>query len=258
MASSVQIWGSEGGKVLEATHVGSGGPHDDNHYNAGIYGSSQAPRERRMSPYAFNGGTSLGVAGKNFCVVAADTRLSQGYSILTRRGGIGHQLTSKCVVAAGGCRTDVASLQKLLDIRMQQYVDAHDKEMSTPAVAQLLSTTLYYRRFFPYYAFNVVGGLDKEGKGAVYTYDAIGSFERTEYAAQGSGQKLIIPILDNVVGNKNRSDPKKEWTVEEAVELVKDTFITAGEREIYVGDAVEIYIIQASGITMEVFQLKKD
>ena len=41
--------------------------------------------------------------------------------------------------------------------------------------------------------------LPQPGKGAVYTYDAVGSFERTQYAAQGSGQKLIIPLLDNLV-----------------------------------------------------------
>jgi hypothetical protein len=31
----------------------------------------------------------------------------------------------------------------------------------------------------------------------VYTYDAIGSYERTGYSCQGSGKDLMQPVLDN-------------------------------------------------------------
>lgn len=35
------------------------------------------------------------------------------------------------------------------------------------------------------------------GKGCVFTYDAVGSYERVGYSAQGSGATLITPFLDN-------------------------------------------------------------
>lgn len=40
----------------------------------------------------------------------------------------------------------------------------HNKEISTSALAAMLSVTLYYKRFFPYYASCMVVGLDDEGK----------------------------------------------------------------------------------------------
>ncbi|CAL9238317.1 unnamed protein product [Arabidopsis halleri] len=77
------------------------------------------------------------------------------------------------------------------------YQHQHNKQMSCPTMAQLLSNTLYFKRFSPYYAFNVLGGLDEEGKGCVFTYDAVGSNESVGYGAQGSGSTLIMPFLDN-------------------------------------------------------------
>lgn len=130
--------------------------------------------------------------------------------------------------------------------------------MSSAAAAQLLSVTLYYRRFFPYYAFCMIAGLDEHGKGAVYGYDAVGSFKRDDYGAMGSGQNFIMPILDNLVGNKNRQDAKTPLTAAEAINIVKEVFVIATERDIYTGDAVEIKLIRKEGITTEVFKLKSD
>ena len=80
------------------------------------------------------------------------------------------------------------------------------------------------------------------------------------YAAQGAGQKLIIPLLDNLVGGKNRGGDKAvpKLTKEAAAELCKDAFITAGERDIYTGDAVEVFTITKDGVHKERFALKRD
>ena len=121
-----------------------------------------------------------------------------------------------------------------------------------------MGNTLYYRRFFPYYAFCLVGGLDAEGKGACYGYDAVGSFKRDDYGAMGSGQNFVMPIMDNMFGHKNRADPKVPIPAEEAVRMIKDVFIIATERDIYTGDNVEIKVIKKEGITTEIFPLKKD
>ncbi|CAM9104266.1 unnamed protein product [Choristocarpus tenellus] len=243
---SFPIWHSEG--IKNPVLAGTGIDH----------GVSQNLIERGWSPYDFNGGTTLAIAGADFVVIASDTRMSTGYQVLSRDQRKLHNLTSKCVIASVGCNSDVTALWKELDFGMTMYVHNMDKEMATPAVAQMLSNTLYQRRFFPYYSFNVLAGLDDEGKGAVYSYDAIGSFERVSTTASGSGESYVMPLLDNLIDFKTRQDEKPVYSVADTVEVVKEAFITAGERDICTGDSVDIMTVTKEGIKTELFPIKKD
>lgn len=79
------------------------------------------------------------------------------------------------------------------------YIHEHNKTMPTQAVAQMLSIVMYNKRFFPYYVSNVLAGLDAEGKGAVYSYDPIGHFARSDFRAVGNSGSLLQSLLDNQV-----------------------------------------------------------
>lgn len=132
--------------------------------------------------------------------------------------------------------------------------------MSVTAVAQMLSITLYQKRFFPYYSFCVLGGVDENGKGAVYCYDAIGSFEREMCRANGSASALIQPFLDNQVGKKNMANRKfEDMELDEVLKIVKDAFTSATERDIYTGDNLQIFIIRKDQpVEVQLHPLKKD
>ncbi|KAI8319712.1 N-terminal nucleophile aminohydrolase [Martensiomyces pterosporus] len=220
----------------------------------------EAHNHNRWEPYVDNGGTSLAICGEDFVVVAADTRQSNGYSINSRYDPKAFQLSNNAVLATTGYAADAKKLVEHIEQRAQMYFHKHDKVISTPAMAQLLSNTLYGKRFFPYYVFPILAGLDPEGKGAVFTYDPVGNMERVNYQAYGSASALVQPFLDNQVAFKNQHGVDKERLLsrEEAIKIAIDAFTGATERDIHTGDWLDLFIIDKDGVQKTKRELKHD
>jgi len=236
------------------------------------------PSEHGFDPYTDNGGLTVSISGADFTIMAGDTRHTTGYSINSRMapkvfkigGTTSSQDDATIVLSVCGFAADGAALRDRLDTICKIYRYRHGKSMSLNACAKRLSTILYQKRFFPYYAYAILGGLDEEGKGAVYSYDPVGSYEREQCRAGGGAASLIMPFLDNQVNFKNQYIPGsgeghalkerecKPLTRPEVETIVKDAFDGAVERYIEVGDSLQMMIITKDGIEEVFLPLKKD
>ena len=208
----------------------------------------------QYNPYMNNEGSVMGFKGKDYIILTGDTRLSMGYSILSRDSSKIFKLTEKVFLASSGMYADVISLYKNLKIRIELYKTTTKYEPSVESISQLLSTALYGRRFFPYYAFNILAGVNDQGEFKLYGYDAVGSFDSLDYASNGSGKELILPILDSLLKNGYSN---LDLTTGES--LAKTAMNSCCNRDIYTGDKMDLVIIYKNG-TYETkqFDLRKD
>jgi len=247
-------------------------------FNNATISSAPGIQQRAFNPYDDNGGSTLGIAGADFTIMAGDTRHTQGYSINTRFapklfkiGGEGPENKgARIVLSVVGFAADGEALRQRLDTVVKLYKYQHGKPITVTACAQRLSHILYAKRFFPYYVHAILAGIDEEGKGALYSYDPVGSYEREQCRAAGAASSLIMPFLDNQVNFKNqyipgsgvglelqpiKAEPLPRQHVEE---LVIDAFTGSVERHIEVGDALQMMIITKDGIEERILPLKKD
>jgi len=217
--------------------------------------------QHRFSPYSDNGGSVVAIAGEDYAIIASDTRLSsgQGYSILSREQPKLFNLSKSTVLGSTGCWCDILTFNKVAEMRMKTYRHNHNKEMTTPAVAQMTSTMLYHKRFFPYYISNILAGLDGQGRGCLFSYDPVGHCEKNTYIAGGSSCTLLQPLLDNQVGMKNMKGVEEaSLPLEKAMNIIHDVFVSAAEREIHTGDGICFRIITKNGIREENQPLRRD
>ncbi|KAF8821069.1 putative proteasome subunit beta type 1 [Cardiosporidium cionae] len=215
-------------------------------------------RKEQWNPYVDNGGTILAASFENSAIVVGDSRTSFGFSIATRNFPKFTKLTDKAVIITSGQQSEIVTLHRILKVNIASYQFKHRKIPSLNAIHRMVVVILYQKRFFPFYAFNILAGIDGEGKGAIYSYDAIGSAEKLKYTTAGSGGAFALPILDAQLEQYHRANKQKPTTRAEVIDIMKDCIASVAERDIYTGDNADIIIIDASGVSISSMPLRND
>uniref|UniRef100_A0A1A9W8Z1 Proteasome subunit beta n=1 Tax=Glossina brevipalpis TaxID=37001 RepID=A0A1A9W8Z1_9MUSC len=219
-------------------------------------------KQEDSQPYECDRSLIVAIAGNDFAVVAADPRSSKGCDMHPRNENKLFQLSANAVLASAGCSCDMLALTSSVKTRMLMYEHAYSKIIPIDVLAQMLSMAIYNWRPFPYFVSNILAGLNSEGKGVVYSYDSIGNFTKRNGVASGFAGTLLQPVLDNQIDLKNvksdHLDSPSDLTIEPAVAIVSDAFISAIERDIYTGDSIQIKIVTKNGIEVKELQLLQD
>lgn len=81
---------------------------------------NQVPIQKQgFSPFADNGGSTLAIAGDEFCLMASDTRQSQGYEINSRYQPHTFVVNEKVVFSGCGMYADCLALFRNIQARQE-------------------------------------------------------------------------------------------------------------------------------------------
>jgi 20S proteasome subunit beta 3 len=117
------------------------------------------------------------MVGKNCVAIACDLRL--GMQALTVSNdypkiyGIGDGV----YLGLTGLATDVESVSALMRFKVNMYRLREERNIAPKTFANLVSTSLYERRFGPWFVSPIVAGLNEEGEPFICGFDSIGCID---------------------------------------------------------------------------------
>ncbi|CUA70148.1 20S proteasome subunit beta 3 [Rhizoctonia solani] len=206
-----------------------------------------------MSIMQLNGGSVVAMAGKNCVAIASDLRL--GNQALTLGGGFERifPVTDKLYVGLPGLATDVLTLRERLRFRVNMYTMKEEREIQPRAFVHLVSSTLYEKRFGPYFIEPVIAGLTPgpNPKPFIACTDLIGCItEPEDFVVSGTASSQLFGVAEGLW------EPDLE--PEDLFETISQTVLNGADRDAYSGWGVIVHLITPDKIITRTLKGRMD
>ena len=188
------------------------------------------------------GATTVGVVCKDGVILAAERRVTYGYFIMSKTGKKVFKIADKIGAACAGIVADMQILTREVGAYLRLYTYEREQSVTVRTAAKLMGSMLFERRYFPYLAQTIVGGMDETGP-KLFVLDPLGSVIEDKFTAVGSGSEIAMGLLE--------TDFKEGMSVDDARGLVRKAVKAASARDIGSGEGLDMLVITNAGVVEE-------
>lgn len=182
------------------------------------------------------GTTTIGLVAKDGVVLATERRATAGTMISNKQTTKLFKIDQNLGMTIAGLVGDAQVLTRYLRAEVSLYRLRRNGPLSTEGAATLLANILSGNRFYPYYAWLILGGTDSKG-GHVFSVDPAGGCIEDRFVSVGSGSTFTYGILEE--------NYTREISTSEGVDLALRGLTAAMKRDSASGDGYLVHVVSA-------------
>ncbi|WAQ87028.1 hypothetical protein PtA15_7A757 [Puccinia triticina] len=198
-----------------------------------------------------NGGSVVAMVGKGCVAIACDLRLgNQALTVACNFEKV-FQVTDKMFVGLPGLASDTFTLKNVFRHRVNMYKMKEERVIEPQTMAHLISSTLYQKRFGPYFVEPVVAGLDSKNEPFIAATDLIGCINfAKDFVVSGTASSKLFGMAEALW--------EPDLAPEDLFETISQTLLNAVDRDAYSGWGAVVWIIEADQVTKRVLKSRMD
>lgn len=148
----------------------------------------------------------------------------------------------KLYLGLTGLMTDITTLEQMFRFRLELYSMRENRIIKPETFSHLVSSTLYGKRFSPYFAEPVIAGLDSKNKPYICSMDLLGCIAKADdFAVSGTCAESLMGTCESFY--------KPDLEPDELFETLSQALLASLDRDSISGWGAIVHIITKDGVT---------
>lgn len=193
----------------------------------------------------------VAMAGKGCVAIASDRRLGVQLTTVAKDATRVFKMHDKLFIGLTGLHSDVMTLEQLFRFKLEMFRMRENRLIKPETFCSLVSSTLYEKRFGPYFCEPVVAGLDSNGEPLLASFDLLGCVSKCkDFAVSGTCAESLFGTCETFY--------KPNLGPEDLFETLSQSLLAALDRDCISGWGAVVHIITKDGITTKHLAARMD